>query len=735
MRNLVWILLLCLPFAAMSQRHYYLSATGSDAALGTSPATAWKTITYLNSQMASNYLPNDTVSFKAGDVFEGGILINIGGSPAGRVVFNTYGSGSKPVITGASDVPLWTQSGDTFIATVTSTVRNFFVNDAEQIIARYPNEHQYLRCDSGKTHYLLDNNLPSVNPNYLDAASVCVHTAQWAWEKSPVDYVSADTLWYQDTVELGALRNYGYFLYGDYHHLDTVREWYYNGVTDKLYYFPGSGIDPNSAECEVSVRDFGMQFGNDVCFVTVDGLAFDKQGSHGIYIPNASCKFNRINGCDFTRQYKHGIQDRGEYDVISNNFFGQIDGIAVIIDGQGSNDTIHHNTFRNIGEFRNSGIGQEINLSAILLAFVDSCHIHHNDIDSAGYCGISADGDHNVIERNVVRNAMLLCNDGAALKSYGQASHHNIFRNNIVYARPGNREGTAQADFRTPGIYFDFAVNNTEVIDNTITGSAERGIFQNSGNHHNTLRGNIVYGAERSLELNGTRAINDTLNNMTIRGNTFFARDPDAVIVYQIDWTNLYQTGNIDSNVYFQPYNSNHYGLRKINGGDVYYDFPTWQSTTGYDATTRSSFVNWTLPTDDSRLFINATDTVATVDLLDSLHLDLDSNLVCGTFTLEPYTSRLLINTMTLCNPTTAPDPVAGRFTAYPNPTAGDLFLRVESNWLGAHYRLLNMVGQEFGSGKIIATEQVISLSELPKGMYLIELQGKTREILRIVRQ
>ncbi|MEY3444168.1 MAG: hypothetical protein RLZZ519_2449, partial [Bacteroidota bacterium] len=357
------------------------------------------------------------------------------------------------------------------------------------------------------------------------------------------------------------------------------------------------------------------------------------------------------------------------------------------------------------------------------------------DIDSAGYCGISADGDHNVIERNVVRNAMLLCNDGAALKSYGQASHHNIFRNNIVYARPGNREGTAQADFRTPGIYFDFAVNNTEVIDNTITGSAERGIFQNSGNHHNTLRGNIVYGAERSLELNGTRAINDTLNNMTIRGNTFFARDPDAVIVYQIDWTNLYQTGNIDSNVYFQPYNSNHYGLRKINGGDVYYDFPTWQSTTGYDATTRSSFVNWTLPTDDSRLFINATDTVATVDLLDSLHLDLDSNLVCGTFTLEPYTSRLLINTMTLCNPTTAPDPVAGRFTAYPNPTAGDLFLRVESNWLGAHYRLLNMVGQEFGSGKIIATEQVISLSELPKGMYLIELQGKTREILRIVRQ
>ena len=41
-------------------------------------------------------------------------------------------------------------------------------------------------------------------------------------------------------------------------------------------------------------------------------------------------------------------------------------------------------------------------------------------------------GIENIIERNIIKNAMLLINDGGALKSFGGGSQYNIFRNNFV---------------------------------------------------------------------------------------------------------------------------------------------------------------------------------------------------------------------------------------------------------------------------------------------------------------
>ncbi|MFN8395330.1 MAG: right-handed parallel beta-helix repeat-containing protein [Bacteroidia bacterium] len=746
MRNLIGTVLLgmlLLPLGLMGQRHYYVSAAGNDANSGTHPDSAWKTITKVNSTLGSNYLPGDTVSFRAGDTFLGGINVNVGGNPTGDVIFNAYGAGARPVITGGSAVTAWTQVAgrDTFVASVPDPVRNFYVDGQEQELARYPNAHQYLRLDSAKTDYLHDLSIMALPSVLTDSASVCVHTAQWCWEKSAVDSVKADTLFYHDPMVLEALRNYGYFLYGDYQLLDTAGEWHFNGTLDRLYYVAASGMSPSNANCVVVTKDFGMQLASDVCFVRVQGLAFDYFGSHGIYIPNASCKFNSVTNCTFSRIYKHGIQDRGEYNEFSYNEFRQIDGIAMYVDplglgGAGGNAVIHHNTFRNNGQFRNSGIGEEVNLSAIFLAFADSCNIHHNDIDSVGYCGISADGKYNLIERNVVRNAMLLVNDGAPFKSFGPGSAYNTWRNNIAYARPGNREGTAQADFRTPGIYFDFSVNNCLVENNTITGDAERGIFQNAGNHHNQLVGNVVYGAERSLELNGTHAINDTLNAMTITHNTFFARDPNAVIVHQVDWTEQYQTGVIDSNHYFQPYDAGRYAFRKVNGVDQYYSFPNWQTTSGFDAHSADSYVSWTLPTDNSRIFINETDTVATVDLLDSLYLDLDSVEVCGSFELQPYSSRVLINTLTACTPSATPEPEGanGLVTLFPNPSSRRVTLRVSPEWLGAQYRLIDLIGHEVVVGKVSSIEQELDLSEVSRGVYLMDLQGRNRLVLRLVR-
>src|SRR3954454_14419223 len=76
---------------------YYVSADGSDAHDGTSPGSAWATLDKVN---AAALQPGDSVSFRRGDTFSGGVVLNQGGTSRLRVTLNAYGSGDRPIITG-----------------------------------------------------------------------------------------------------------------------------------------------------------------------------------------------------------------------------------------------------------------------------------------------------------------------------------------------------------------------------------------------------------------------------------------------------------------------------------------------------------------------------------------------------------------------------------------------------------------------------------------------------------
>jgi hypothetical protein len=122
------------------------------------------------------------------------------------------------------------------------------------------------------------------------------------------------------------------------------------------------------------------------------------------------------------------------------------------------------------------------------------------------------------------------------------------------------------------------------------------------------------------------------------------------------------------------------------------------------------------------------------VNLLDSLYLDLDSNLVCGNIVLLPYTSKVLINTMTLCNPIGLADPAMPRVVVFPNPTADVFTMRVAADWVGASYRLVNALGQPVLEGRMRGLEQEFGLQDLPSGMYLLEVEGRGRAVVRVMK-
>ncbi|WP_427131143.1 hypothetical protein [Pseudarthrobacter sp. S9] len=76
---------------------YYVSAAGSDTNTGTSSATPWRSLSKVNSIVLK---PGDTVSFRKGDTWTGGVVTTQSGTDAAPITLNGYGSGNAPTITG-----------------------------------------------------------------------------------------------------------------------------------------------------------------------------------------------------------------------------------------------------------------------------------------------------------------------------------------------------------------------------------------------------------------------------------------------------------------------------------------------------------------------------------------------------------------------------------------------------------------------------------------------------------
>src|SRR5207248_10529012 len=70
---------------------YYVSPSGSDAASGTTPSAAWRTVAKLD---AAALAPGDTVLFAGGSTFTGLLQPQGSGTSASPIGFGSYGAGS-----------------------------------------------------------------------------------------------------------------------------------------------------------------------------------------------------------------------------------------------------------------------------------------------------------------------------------------------------------------------------------------------------------------------------------------------------------------------------------------------------------------------------------------------------------------------------------------------------------------------------------------------------------------
>src|SRR6185437_7370136 len=79
---------------------YYLdSAAGSDANAGTSPGSAWQSLTKVN---GFTFQPGNKLCLKAGGSWTGQLWPKGSGSASASIVIDQYGTGAKPRIAAAA---------------------------------------------------------------------------------------------------------------------------------------------------------------------------------------------------------------------------------------------------------------------------------------------------------------------------------------------------------------------------------------------------------------------------------------------------------------------------------------------------------------------------------------------------------------------------------------------------------------------------------------------------------
>jgi hypothetical protein len=102
---IIGISLMVISSACWATTYYVDAAAGLDTNSGISPSTAWKSVAKVN---ASTFQPGDQILFATGGIWRETLTAPSSGTAGNPIVFGQYGTGSKPVITGADIISNFT---------------------------------------------------------------------------------------------------------------------------------------------------------------------------------------------------------------------------------------------------------------------------------------------------------------------------------------------------------------------------------------------------------------------------------------------------------------------------------------------------------------------------------------------------------------------------------------------------------------------------------------------------
>ena len=640
---IIFIFLICFCFSNSYSKIYYISNSGQDSNDGLSPVYPIKSITKLNS-LIFKLVPGDIVLFERGGEYSGQININISGNNNNAITFGAYGKGNNPVISGSVPIEEWEIfKGRVFKTYVKGEVKNLFYDENQMTLARYPNKgfltigKPYPDKKSGFTNKELKN-----FDKYWNGAIARIRTENWAYEYSVIKDFKNGSITLSDKTFYPIVSGTGFYLDNILNELDAENEWYFqkgkqNG--GNVYFYPPSGKDINNMNLKASVFDHGFFSLLNLNNVIIRDLDFRDQSVNGIYFAG-SLSGVRIENCTFKGQNQTGIYFTGKClnTNIFNSRFEKINGKAISLRNY-NNSGIIGCVFRNIGMIPGYGTtGDPFPMSGMVV-YGSKNTISKNYFNQIGHDPIVVLGDHFLIRNNIIKNSLLLLNDGGGIKCYGKTSNNSVWENNFIYNVKGNVDNNSadKKEIFAHGIYLDELSNNITVRNNTIVNCRLSAIGLNAG-YSNKIESNVCFDNFIGMDFYqyDLYCKNNFTKNNLISG---ISENQYSMQIKSLKDFNI--PGFFDSNYYFNSFNAKSFRIIDVNVIHTY-DFENWKDIVKSDSR------SFDVKSEDlrySKLFSNMTDDTITYLLSTEYNYkDKYSNAVYSSVKLSPWTSEILFS-------------------------------------------------------------------------------------------
>ncbi|WP_296618522.1 Ig-like domain-containing protein, partial [Marivirga sp.] len=615
---------------------YFSSSTGLDSRSeveAQNESTPWKSIDKLNS-IIPNLNGGDRILFKSGDVFIGSILISKSGADGNPILFTSYGSGAKPIITSLEPITNWQSiGGGIYEADITNLtgdkVQVVLIDNEIKPMGRYPN------ADASNAGYLLIN---SVNSNYsinggalpgdFSGGEVVIRKNNWIIDRHEIQSTSGSTINFSENPNTfyTPQNGFGYFVQNHKNALDQFGEWAYSKATKKISVYFG-GQNPSNYNIQVAKREHlvvNNTYIKNLAFRNLDFKGSNKnllmiQKSGGITVENCSFNYageNAIFGSD--------VPDF----IVRNNHFNRALSGAIYFWYGTPRTNISDNLIENSMPFQGMAKSSDLTGIGIYIAGdANNAIIERNRVLNSGYNGIHFGGNYTLVKNNLVDNYCLWKQDGGGIytNSDGLTNMNNVGREvvgNIVTRGIGAQEGSSINYKLAEGIYIDDNAQGLKIFQNTISDINGKGIYLHNGNNIQILE-NTIYKSPDQLHVTHDYTGNP-VRNVTIERNQFSSiYENEVAFSISSILADINQIGVSDNNYYLDPFQKNLiFKSKGSNEGPIgtKRNLPNWTETFGYDR-------NSILPAFNLEKF-----KITSSSNVKSSNFDTDVNLIAGTY-------------------------------------------------------------------------------------------------------
>jgi hypothetical protein len=579
---------------------YYLSSSsGNDsrsAIEAQNSSTPWKSIDKLNT-ISSLLKGGDRIFFKAGDVFYGTIKITKSGSAGAPILFTSYGTGAKPIISSLVKLTNLVSIGSgkyeaDLSAFNLSRMQVALINDQIKEVGRYPNtgaaDGGYLRISNVNSSTSIST--PS-NPYSGTSGDVVIRKNNWIIDRHAISTIGGSTISFKaNESHYSPQKNYGYFLQNHPSLLDLAGEWSYDPNTKK-FTVNLSGLNVSTVNVSVATLDNLVTNSQYTTNLSFSNLHFKGSNSHLLNISRSENV--KIENCLLEYAGENAINSsdiRGF--VVQNNQINYALNSGIYITYGAPGAIIRGNTLTNTFPFQGMARSSDLSGVGIFLASDgDGSLIEKNTLINSGFNGIHFGGNNTKVVNNYIDNFCLYKQDGGGIytNSDGFRDRNNVGREitgNIILNGKGTKLGTLEEVDMAEGIYLDDNSAGVTVSKNTVAFVTGKGIYLHNANNI-TIVENLFYKAKSQLQLTHD-FMGDPIRNITVSRNQFSSVEKTHQVYSVYSALNdIGSVGSFSSNYFLDPFNHDFFILTKGSADGptgVSRNLSNWATNFGYDA-------------------------------------------------------------------------------------------------------------------------------------------------------